>query len=72
MAEQVSTPSYQVYTKGIDYPKSKQEVISYVREHGAPDNVIRVMEEMQDRQFNSAADLARAFGDAKARIEGRR
>lgn len=72
MAEQVSTPSYQVYTKGIDYPKSKQEVISCVREHGAPDDVFGVMEGIQDRQFTSAADLVRVFGEVKDRIEGRR
>ncbi len=72
MPEQISTPSYQVYTKGIDYPRSKQEVISYVREHNAPDDVIRVMEEMQDQQFTSASDLAVAFGEAKDRLEGRR
>ncbi|WP_292519488.1 DUF2795 domain-containing protein [Methanoculleus sp.] len=72
MAEQLSTPSYQVYTKGIDYPKSKQEVISHVRGNNAPDAVIRVMEAMEDQEFTSATDLARAFGEAKNRLEGRR
>lgn len=57
---------------GIDCPKSKQEVISYVREHGAPDDVIRVMQEMRVQQFTLAADQARAFGEAKDRLEGRR
>ncbi|SDJ93864.1 DUF2795 domain-containing protein [Methanoculleus thermophilus] len=72
MEEQLSTPSYQVYTKGIDYPKSKQELISYVKEKNAPDAVVRVMEAMEEKQFTSATDLARAFGEAKDRLEGRR
>ncbi|MDD3021929.1 MAG: DUF2795 domain-containing protein [Alphaproteobacteria bacterium] len=71
MTEQLSAPSYQVHMKGIDYPKTRQEVISYVREHNAPDDVIRVVGEMQDQHL-TFTDLARAFGEAKGRLEGRR
>ncbi len=69
MAGQMSTASYQVYTKGIDYPKSKQEVISYAKKNDAPDGVIRVMNAMEDREYQSAADLAQGFGAAKDKIE---
>ncbi|MDI6718822.1 MAG: DUF2795 domain-containing protein [Methanomicrobiales archaeon] len=57
-----SASQFQSYTKGIDYPKSKREVVEYMRRMNAPDEVIREAESLPDQEFRSAADLSQAFG----------
>ena len=57
-----SASQFQSYTKGIDYPKSKREVVDYMRKNNAPDEVIREAEALPDQQFRSAAELSQAFG----------
>ncbi|MDW7731913.1 MAG: DUF2795 domain-containing protein [Methanolobus sp.] len=47
--------------KGIDYPKQKQEVIDYARQHGASQDIISELQMIPDRKYETASDLSREF-----------
>lgn len=46
---------------GIDYPKNKQEVIDYAKQHGASEEVVADLQEISDRKYETAADLSKEF-----------
>ena len=60
-----SASQFQSYTKGIDYPKSKAEVIDYMRKNNAPSEVLEMAQSLPDQEFRSAAELTQAFGKVK-------
>ena len=60
-----SASQFQSYTKGIDYPRSKREVIEHMRKNNAPREVIDEAERLPDEEFRSAAELSQAFGRTK-------
>ena len=49
---------------GLDYPKRKDEVVDYARQHNVDNNpdVIDVLERLPDREYGSMADLEKAVG----------
>ncbi len=50
---------------GIDFPKSKNEVVDYARQHlgGQTDtDLISILERLPDQQFKSMADIERSVG----------
>jgi hypothetical protein len=59
----VSAAEVQKFLKGMDYPAGKQDVISQAQKNNAPSDVINVLGKINDRQFNSAADVSKAIGD---------
>ncbi len=52
------------YLKGMDFPAELDDLIEHARENDAPDEIIEMLEEMPDREYGSAADVARGFGEA--------
>jgi hypothetical protein len=40
-------------------------LIDHARDNGAPGNVIDVLSEMQDREYGSAADVAKGVGQVE-------
>ncbi|MDK2891382.1 MAG: hypothetical protein PWR21_2014 [Methanoculleus sp.] len=63
--EELSASAFQKYLSGMDYPASKQDLISHARKNNAPDAVIQVIEMFQDKTFQSAADVSQEFGRIK-------
>lgn len=53
--------------QGIDYPKSKDEIVEYARSHQQQDNpvVMSVLEHLPDREYGSMADLEKGVGQAQ-------
>lgn len=49
----------------VEYPKSKDELINAARDNNAPDDVMSVLDRIPDRQYGSAADLAKGIGEAE-------
>ncbi len=47
--------------KGIEYPKKKNEVIDYAKDHKASKNVMSDLQNISDRKYNTAADLSKEF-----------
>ncbi len=53
----------QKHLKGMDYPASKQDVISKAQENGADKELLSVLEGLDDQQFETPADVNKAIGD---------
>ena len=47
--------------KGIDFPKSKNEIVSYAQSKNASNEIVSELQELPDRTYNNAADLAQEF-----------
>ncbi len=59
----VSAAEVQKFLKGMDYPGGKQDLINKAKQNKAPGDVIDVLNKINDRQFQSAADVSKALGD---------
>jgi hypothetical protein len=46
---------------GIDFPKNKNEIVKYAQEHGASSEIISDLQQLPDRTYNNAADVAQEF-----------
>lgn len=57
--------------KGIDFPKNKNEIVSYAQQQGASEDILADFRELPDRQYNNAADLAQEFKGKQVGREGR-
>ncbi len=47
--------------KGIDFPKNKNEIIQYAQKQNASQDIIADIQELPDRTYNNAADVAQEF-----------
>jgi hypothetical protein len=48
--------------KGIDYPANKQTIIDTARKHNAGDDVMSVLENLPDQDFETPAEVSKAVG----------
>lgn len=53
------------YLKGIDFPASKDDIVIYAEDNSAPQEVLDVLENLPDQEFNSIADLMQGVGQAE-------
>lgn len=55
--------------KGIDFPKSKQDIVNYAEQHKADtedsDAIINTLNQIRDREYNNRADLEHEIGQAE-------
>jgi hypothetical protein len=47
--------------KGIHFPKSKGEIVSFAKSKKASSEIVSDLQELPDRTYNNAADLAQEF-----------
>ncbi|MHB1006071.1 MAG: DUF2795 domain-containing protein [Chloroflexota bacterium] len=59
----VSTATISQALQGISFPCSKQECVSYARQHNSPQDVLDVLQRLPDRQYFSMAGIWDAVGD---------
>ena len=59
---QVSPIRIQEYLAGIEYPATKDQLISHAREHEAPEAVIAFMERLPKRNYRSATEVSQEAG----------
>jgi hypothetical protein len=57
--------------KGIDFPKSKNEIVSYAQQHGANNEIVSDLQSLPDRTYNNAADVAHEFSGKRFSGESR-
>jgi hypothetical protein len=50
------------HLKGIDFPASKQDLLKHAQQLKAEQVVIDEIKQMDEREYNSMADVMKAFG----------
>ena len=59
----VSPAQIQKKLDGVDYPASKQDLIDHVKNsEGNNKEVIQVMDQLPDKDYNSPVDVSKAVG----------
>jgi len=58
----VSPAQVEKSIKGTHFPAQKQDLIQRARENHANQDVLKVLENMPDKQFNSPVDISKAMG----------
>jgi hypothetical protein len=51
--------------KGADFPMNKKELVEHARDNGAADEIVEVIKEMPEREYQSMADVEQAFGQVQ-------
>ncbi len=52
------------FLKGIDFPATKQSLMQQARRNGAEAAVLEVIEALPDDEYESMADVMKAYGEA--------
>lgn len=63
--ESVSPAYVQKFLSGMDYPASKQEIIDHAKKNNADQDVISILQQIPDQQYNSAADVSSGIGQVQ-------
>lgn len=54
----------QKYLSGIDYPASKDDVVSTAEQAGAPDDVLEALRAIPDGEYDAPTAVSSAVSDA--------
>ncbi len=54
----------QKYLSGIDYPASKDDVVSTAEKENAPDDVLEALRAIPDGEYDGPTDVSKAVSDA--------
>lgn len=60
---QTSPIEVQKALKGMDYPAKKKDLIEKARENDASKEVMQVLENLPEKEFENAVDVSREFGE---------
>lgn len=60
--DKVNPIQMQKYLKGVDYPARKQDLLKRAKQEGADENVVATIERLPDEEFETPADVSKAFG----------
>jgi hypothetical protein len=55
----------QKYLKGVDYPAFRDDLIAHAEEQGADDEVLDLLEQIPDNEYETPADVSKAIGNLK-------
>ncbi|MDI6724305.1 MAG: DUF2795 domain-containing protein [Methanobacterium sp.] len=61
----VSPAQVEKYIKGIKFPASKQELLKQAESNNANNDVLDILENVPDKEFNSPIDISIAIGKMK-------
>jgi len=61
----VSASEFAMYMKGIDFPANKQKLIDTAKSNGAPENVMKFMNKLPEREYHRANEVEEEFGKLK-------
>jgi hypothetical protein len=53
----------QKYLKGVDYPAFRDDLIAHAEEQGADDEVLDLLEQIPDDEYETPADVSKAIGN---------
>ena len=63
--DKASPATIEKHLSGMDYPAGKQQLSQHAQQQNAPQDVLRVIDRMPDREYGSAADVAQGIGRAE-------
>ncbi|CAA9892867.1 conserved hypothetical protein [Candidatus Methylobacter favarea] len=52
----------QKFLSGMDYPASKEEIVTHAQSQGADDKVMQTLQQLPDESFQTPADVSQAIG----------
>lgn len=52
----------QKFLGGMDYPASKDEIVDHAKSKGADENVMDVLEQLPEDDYQTPADVSKAIG----------
>jgi len=58
------------HLKGIHFPAAKQDLLRQARQNGAAQDIMDVLHAVPDQEFETAADVMKAVGQAEQRGDG--
>ncbi|HML06336.1 MAG TPA: DUF2795 domain-containing protein [Methanobacterium sp.] len=61
----VSPAQVEKSIKGIRFPASRQELVEQAESNNANGDVLNILENIPDKQFNSPVDISKAIGKMK-------
>ncbi|ADI64079.1 DUF2795 domain-containing protein [Trichormus azollae] len=50
---------------GIDFPANKQKLVNHARDNNANQEIIEILQEMPEREYDNMADVEHEFGQVK-------
>ncbi|WNZ26048.1 DUF2795 domain-containing protein [Leptolyngbya sp. NK1-12] len=53
----------QKYLKGMNYPASKDDLIDHAEEQGADDDILDLLEQLPDEEYETPTDVNQAVGE---------
>ncbi len=59
---EASPAEIEEHLSGVDYPAQKQELKQHAQNEDAPNEVMQVIDQMPDQEYNSPADVAKGVG----------
>lgn len=64
-----SPSNVSLHLKGIDFPAGRDDLSKQAEKNGAPQEVLDVIENMPDDDFENMADVMKAYGEARREEE---
>jgi hypothetical protein len=61
----VSAVVIQEFLRGMDYPSQRDDILDRARRNNAPDDVMDILNQIPDKEYNSAGDVSKAVSDIK-------
>jgi hypothetical protein len=52
----------QSYLSGVDYPASKQSLVGHAQSQGAPQEVLDILQELDEKEYQSPAEVTQEVG----------
>jgi hypothetical protein len=65
MADKVNPIQAQKFLGGIDYPASKDDLVKHAEEQGADEDVLSVLREIPDRQYDGPNAVSHEISQAQ-------
>ncbi|TWG87258.1 uncharacterized protein DUF2795 [Cupriavidus gilardii J11] len=60
--EEPSPIDVQKSLKGLDFPASKEDIVSRARDGGASDDILSELEQLPEREYQTPADISKELG----------
>lgn len=61
----VSAVVIQEFLRGMDYPSTRDGILEKARRNNAPDDVMEMLHQLPDKEYNSAGDVSKAVSNIK-------
>jgi hypothetical protein len=61
MADRPNPIQMQKFLGGVDYPASRDDLVRHAEQHGADDDVLEGLRQMEDRSYDGPNAVSQAF-----------